>query len=274
MLRPGQGDYAEGQQLLRQGLELRRARGDQLGMAYSLLHLGILAQFQDDHAEGYRLMREALVLARRTGDPTFVVRILGFASGAACEIGAYDEAQHLADECIMMSHRMGDGFAMGLALNALGRVSHVQGQYLEARSRFQESLALFKELGDRWIIARTLSHLGQTLHCLGATPEAYQTFVAAFEMSMEAKAHPSALDAVIGLAALLREQGEPELAAELCLHMLRHPAASRRTTDHARQLWSDLKTTLPTERLIALEARARATPFEAVVAELVRDNRE
>ncbi len=45
ILRPGRGDYAEAQQLLRQHVDFLRARGDQWGMAFSLVHLGVLAQF-------------------------------------------------------------------------------------------------------------------------------------------------------------------------------------------------------------------------------------
>ena len=60
----------------------------------------------------------------------------------------------------------------------------------------------------------------------------------------------------------------------LCLHVLQQPAASPQIKDQAGQLWSGLKTMLPPEQLVALEARVRVAPFEVVIAELLRRNRD
>ncbi len=86
---------------------------------------------------------------------------------------------------------------------------------------------------------------------------------------MEANARRIALEAVLGLATLLHEQGQIEQAAELCLHVLRLPAASQRTKDRVDQLWSDLKACLPQEQLVVLQERVQAQSIEAVVMELV-----
>ena len=173
-----------------------------------------------------------------------------------------------------MNREIADRLSTALALNTLGFVAHAQGQYPEACSRLEESLALFRELGDHWNMARVLSHLGYTLHAMGASAEGYERFLAALELAIKAKAHPSVLDAVIGLATLLQEQGQIEPAAELCSHVLGQPIGSRRTRNRAEKLWSGLKASLPQEQLVVLQERVRATPFETVVAELARGNLE
>src|SRR3712207_8928203 len=55
------------------------------------------------------------------------------------------------------------------------------------------------------------------------------------------------LDTVIGLATLLHEQGKAAQAAELCLHLLRHPAGSQRIRDQAGQLWTEILAVLRSE---------------------------
>ncbi len=116
--------------------------------------------------------------------------------------------------------------------------------------------------------------LGHTLHALGATPDAYRTFLAALDTAMDAKALPGVLDGVLGLATLLHEQAQIERSAELCLHVVRHPMGGQGTKNRAELLWSDLKSTLPQDQVAALEDRVRTTPFETVVAALVRDKEE
>ncbi len=274
MLRPGRGDYAEGKQLLLQALQLQRGRHDSREIAFILLHLGLLAGFQGDHTEQYRLLREALAPAKVSGDPMVMARILGFASGAAYETGAHEEAQQLAQACIAMNSDMGDRFSKGFALKSLGLVAYARGQYLEARVRLEESLALFNELGDRWSMARALSDLGHTLHALEASPDAYQTLLAAVEMAMAAKTIARDLDAVIGLASVLREHGRTEQALELCLHVLQQPAGNQQAKAQARRLRSDLERILPQQLIASLEERVETTSFEALITELGRRNRE
>jgi tetratricopeptide (TPR) repeat protein len=269
MLRPGRGDYAEGQQLLRQRVALLRAQGDQLEVAVSLLHLGLVAQFQDDHREGYRLMREALTLARSLGDPLATARILGFASGAATAIGAYAEGKLLAEECIAINRETSDQFSIGVALHTLGRVAHAQGQYAEARSRYEASLAIFEELGDRWNRARALSKLGHTLQALGESGDAYRAFLVALETLSEVGALAREIDAVLGLALLLRDRGKVEQSAELCLHVLHRVAEGSPVWGSARQFWSELIAVLPEQQVTTIEERVRARPLEAAVAELL-----
>ena len=203
-----------------------------------------------------------------------MARILGFASGAAYETGAHEEAQQLAQACIAMNSDMGDRFSRGFALKALGLVAYARGQYLEARVRLEESLALFNELGDRWSMARALSDLGHTLHALEASPDAYETLLAAVEMAMAAKTIARDLDAVIGLASVLREHGRTEQALELCLHVLQQPAGNQQAKEQARRLRSDLERILPQQLIASLEERVEATSFEAVITELGRRNRE
>ncbi|MDQ5853575.1 MAG: tetratricopeptide repeat protein [Chloroflexota bacterium] len=214
-------------------------------------------------------MREALTLARSLGDPLATARILGFASGAATAIGAYAEGKLLAEECIAINRETSDQFSIGVALHTLGRVAHAQGQYAEARSRYEASLAIFEELGDRWNRARALSKLGHTLQALGESGDAYRAFLAALETLREVGALAREIDAVLGLALLLRDRGKVEQSAELCLHVLHRVAEGSPVWGPARQFWSELIAVLPEQQVTTIEERVRARPLEAAVAELL-----
>ena len=269
LLRYRLGDYSRGVQLLRERVQVQRERGDTWGVAFSLMHLGLLLRFQGDDQEAYHRMREAVLLSKSTGDPVAMGRILSFAAVAANAAGAYDEAHELACESLAISRRMDDRFSSATALHALGRVAHAREEYVEARARLEESLAAFTALGYRWNRAHVLSDLGQTLHAMGATAEARRTLIEALAVTTESRTIRDALDAAVELAALARAQGEIEQALEIALQVPRHPAGSRAAKDRAEQLRLDLEAALAPGQVAEVRSRVAARTFDEAMEDLL-----
>jgi hypothetical protein len=75
----------------------------------------------------------------------------------------------------------------------------------------------------------------------------------------------AALDALSGIAALRARQGNIEQAFELALFVLSHPASVQDTKDRAARLRTELETQLTSQQIQAVQARAQAKTFDAIV---------
>ena len=270
MLRHHQGDYSKGAELLRRRLHLQRTRKDSWGMAFSLLHLGLLAQYQGETDAAYQLLREALVQVRRTGDPVATVRVLGYAASAAHSTGHTAEAQSLAHEGLERASALHDRFSMAVANYVLGLVAHTHAAYQEAEHRFRTSLALFEEIGGRWFMAPVLNSLSYTLLATGAATEASRTFLEALKVATETETLSDVLEAVAGIAAVWREQGELERAMMLYAHLLQHPGTSPHFQTRVRAWCQEVERALPPAVHAQVAEHTRNSSFGELLAELAQ----
>jgi tetratricopeptide (TPR) repeat protein len=268
-VRPFGQDYDAGARLLQRRIALLRARGDRWGEAGARLHLGALRQSQGDQREAYRVLRESLALYRATGDPVIVARSLGFVANAAYALEEYDEARHYAQESLEISRGLDDHFSMGLALHTLGQVAHREGRYRDARRLLEESMQRSLALGYRWDIAPVLTSLARTLQALGAAAEAQRAFLESLAASQDMPGTVRVIETVLGLAGLLDEQDETELALALSLHILGHPVSRPRHREQAERLRARLEAALHAEEVAEIEERVQAQSLEDVVAELL-----
>jgi predicted ATPase/DNA-binding XRE family transcriptional regulator len=103
------GDLPAAGAFYEQGLALRRALGDILGMAFSLHRLGNMAYFQAEYARAAQLTEESLALFRAVENRT----------------------------------------GMATDLIVLGQIARRQQDYERAAARLRDSLGLFQELGSK-----------------------------------------------------------------------------------------------------------------------------
>jgi hypothetical protein len=140
---------------------------------------------------------------------------------------------------------------------------------MEAQRQLRASIALFRELGELWSVARALNHLGDAAYMLGDDTEAHRCFLEGLRTALTAQALPVVLDALMGIAVGRVREGLTESALELLTQILSHPSSSQESQDHAGRLRAEVVAQLTLQQVEAVQARIRATTFEAVVAELL-----
>ncbi len=267
------GDYPEGRQLLQEGLALYRAIGDEWSAAMGLISLGTVALAQGEYQEAQRVFRERLAAWDAIGYSRGRSLGLSYVGAAARALGEYTEAQQLLHESLALARETGDRYDAATALNQLGLVAYALGEYAQAQRLLRDSIALFKEIGDRWSMAGTLDDLGKVSFALSAYDEAKRYFLEALKTAIEAQTVPLALDTLVGLATLLSREGTIERALELLAHVLNHPASMKETRDRAERLRAEWEAQLTPQQVEAVQARAQARTFKAIVEEILKGER-
>jgi non-specific serine/threonine protein kinase len=140
------GDFVVADDLLRQSLQLRRERGDQMGAARTLLNLGNVAFSRGDHAAATRLFEESLDIRRQLGDTRGMARVLSNLSVLARDGGDVERMTDLAEEALVLARQVGDQEGIALALVSLGVAAHVRQDFADALQLLKQSLSLFAEL--------------------------------------------------------------------------------------------------------------------------------
>jgi predicted ATPase len=155
-----QGDYAPGDPLIRESLEIARQLGDKQGVAVSLNALAVLARDQGNVSLAHSLFEESLVHWRELGDQKAVARSLSNLANVVKLQADYDLARSLYGECLSIFRGLGDRTGVAWSLNYQGDVARDQGDSAAARTLYEQSLAIFRELSDRWGIGGILADLG------------------------------------------------------------------------------------------------------------------
>jgi hypothetical protein len=265
------GDVAAGRAYLEESLAIKRALEDDWEVAIGLTYLGRALQVQGAHEQAYSLIAEAAAIVRRHGDRLSMARALGFLSASALALGRPDQARQFAQESLTVSREIRDYWSVANGLNELGMIAQAQADAAAALTFLQESLALYRQIGDRWSMIRTLNHLAELFNTQGQPIEARRAFLDALQTALEAGITPLALDVLLGLAALHAQEQRPESALELLLHILRHPALRQETQDRAGKLRAALEAQLTPQQQEAVQARAAARDFEAIVTEITAE---
>jgi hypothetical protein len=141
------------------------------------------------------------------------------------------------------------------------------GHHAEAKGWFEQSLALTSEMGT--IPVAPLIALGHATRMLGELDHSRQLFCQALERAIETQRTLEAQDALVGLASLSVEEGDPAQAAELLVLALQHPATMQATRERAQDLLSEPESTLSPELSAAATARGLAEELEDMAAEIV-----
>jgi predicted ATPase len=171
-----QGDYAPGDPLIRESLDIARQLGDKQGVAVSLNALAVLARDQGNVTMAHSLFEEGVALWRELGDQKAVARSLSNLANVVKLQADYDLARALYGECLSIFRGLGDRTGVAWSLNYQGDVAREQGDTAGARTLYEQSLAIFRELGDRWGIAGILADLGSMASEQGDYTQAHSLY--------------------------------------------------------------------------------------------------
>jgi predicted ATPase/DNA-binding SARP family transcriptional activator/Tfp pilus assembly protein PilF len=167
IVRADRGDYVGARAAFERALELRRASGDELGVASVLNNLGALDLFREDYEGAQRSYEQALAILRRNEYSPNLLAVLeniGVAAlvrgDAVASIAALEEGQALA-----IAH--GEHRATSSTARWLARALIEQGELERSRALLAESLALAEQIGHRQGVACALDFQASWAHVAG-----------------------------------------------------------------------------------------------------------
>lgn len=174
-----QGEYAASRALIHEDLALRRALGDERGLAQALNNLGVLARTEGQLAAARTLHEESLAIRQALGDRWGIAQALNNLGVLARVRGEFARAQVLHAESLAIRRDLGDERGIIVALIYLGLVARARGDHLVARARYAESLAAARALGNLPLIAEALEGIALAVSACGDALRAARLFGAA-----------------------------------------------------------------------------------------------
>jgi hypothetical protein len=96
-------------------------------------------------------------------------------------------------------------------------------------------------------------------------------FYHALQIAADLQAVPLGVLAVVGIASLLADQGQPERALRLLNHVAENPAGDQEAKDSAQRLRERLESQLPQAVRAAAEESGKDLVYEDVVQDLLNN---
>ncbi len=174
-----QGEYAASGALHREDLALRRALGDEAGIAQALNNLGVVARSDGDTAAAQALHEESLAIRRALGDRWGVAQALNNLGVVARVQGDFARAETLHMESLAIRRELGDERGIVVALIYLGLVARAREDCAAARAWYAEGLATARALGNLPLIAEALEGIAVAAAGVGEAERAALLFGAA-----------------------------------------------------------------------------------------------
>jgi len=178
-------DYTSARACYGQSLAISRALGDRRSIGLALNNLANHAIDRTDYAEAKTLLRENLTIRRELGDQRGLAIALNNLALASLGECDYETAKSLHNECLVIERSLGNRRGAAVVLSNLGIDSLRMQDYATAQPLFAESLAILWELGDKSSAASTLEAMACTRSALGEHIEAARLWGAADRLREE-----------------------------------------------------------------------------------------
>jgi tetratricopeptide (TPR) repeat protein len=174
------GEYARGQALFEEALQLFRQAGNELWVGGTLVHSASWLWFTLGDLETMRQrFQEGQALITRVGDRAWSAECLWVAALLALSEGESGRASRLAQESLSTYREMGDPWYSAWLLHLLGKIEIQRGDMSAARRYYQQSLALNWQVGEKWMTPFNLEGLAGVVVTQGALRSAAQLWGAA-----------------------------------------------------------------------------------------------
>ena len=170
------GDTEGAEELLREGLELYQALGDEVGMARALSTLGLVAVSQSDPMRAIALAEQSVSRARAAGDDYGTGYSLVNLARARLGLGDLAGARRDIEEGVALCRAASDDWAVAVGLSRLGVIAYRQRDVDRADAASRESLGVCREVGDPRIASVALLTVGRVARATGALATAATLF--------------------------------------------------------------------------------------------------
>jgi serine/threonine protein kinase/tetratricopeptide (TPR) repeat protein len=299
------GDPLVAEALLRENLEIQRRLNDgHIAMPTSLCLLGLVRGRMGDWKDGCELILQALEVGEQLNDVWAIEGALRLAARAKVNLGEFVAAAGYARRCMKLCRETGalesvawckftlaeiakqcgdleesaelyrealassppDTPQLANALLNLGDIALLRGQYRDAERYFQESLTAFEARRVDWGVINTLESLGHLACQEQRYRDAAQHFDRALGLSHSARRWPLVVNAIVGLARVHAERGDPVRAIELLGWASANSALHFQSwSRHVDPLLRQLGTRVPEPLRDAAHARGRELSLDAAL---------
>ncbi|HEX7003704.1 MAG TPA: tetratricopeptide repeat protein, partial [Trueperaceae bacterium] len=167
-----EGDNEAAKGFYLESLELRRAQGDEQGVAMVLNNLANVIRREGDLEAAAEYYCRSLEIRERLGDDQGVASTLSNLGLTAERRGELEQAHDLYRRSLDIRRRVNDLEGVVIALCNLGFVTSKQRHYQVARSWFRQSIELERELGGRRLLDDSLAGLATVEAALGSPKRA------------------------------------------------------------------------------------------------------
>lgn len=206
-----------------------------LSFAYRLLAIAAERRGNFERAEAHS--RHALALVSRLGShtPNFLtlrVTLANILQG----MDQVTEAEAIYREALAIAEQLEIPHAIAVIQSNLGFVLWKQGEFHTARTILMESIAIKQVIGNPVGLAISKINLGEVYTGLEQYDQAHHNFHQAVVLTRDSNNVPMLLEAIMGIAALWRAQGESKKAREWLQMVAHHPQTKAESRTRAKQL--------------------------------------
>jgi tetratricopeptide (TPR) repeat protein len=154
-----------------------------------------------------------------------------------------------------------------------GDLETCRGHWREARKFFQKSLTHFEKAGSRLGITEASIHLGEASCRLESYPEVEKVYRRAARMALESKMIPQLVELAVGVARLLKAQGDDRQAMGFLLAALAHPTCRRHIQNMNVPFVKELESHFTPEQWEGALLWAKTADIEGMIAAWVASDR-
>jgi tetratricopeptide (TPR) repeat protein len=267
-----QADYPLAKLRFQESVALLNALEDQKETAHSLGGLGYICYILGEYQTASQHHREMLGLCTEMGDQRGIASSTGYFAIDAFGLRDLEQAERLWQAGLALYREIGDLAGMADGLGDMGELANLRGEYARAAQFAQEALACWRKIyGDliTWSFTWPLRVLGNAMRGLGDLPAARRYLRQSLEQASMIRRWGHSLTALVGVAALLADEGKAEYALEILYMVMSHRASWQLARDQAAPLIAQLEARLPPDVVASAQARGRSRDLEATVAELL-----
>ncbi|MDQ7778085.1 MAG: tetratricopeptide repeat protein [Planctomycetota bacterium] len=178
---------AEGEELIRQGIELARTQGDageELTLE-GLEQLSEVASLRDDHTDNVEGCTARLRYYERTGDKQGQVTALNNLGSRHVNVGEILQGEELLTRALKICEEIGDKWRMALVLRNLGEALRNKGELDRAAECCEQSISIAEEMGERRMLALALSEAANVYRLQGRFEQALKLYARATSIFRE-----------------------------------------------------------------------------------------
>ncbi len=261
------GDYAGARQMFREGMAISSDLGDSRAVAWSKGLLGQVSWATGDYPEALHLYEEALVDYRKLGDirgESLIMDLTGNVQLAQMDDRGAEKSYQRAYSLWAMEGPNVQGMAWHQ--HHLGTVAVFRENWKEAKDLFRKSLRGFDL--RRETVGQVVSHirLGDVALRQESMDAACLHFQKAMRIALDCKLIPLMVDALIGIAQLLKDEGDERQAISFLLAALNHPTCRQESKDRIVAFSMELQSRFSAEEMEGALQWAKASRIENVVA--------
>lgn len=261
------GQYGEAAALVNRRLPLIQTLNNRHATCLVLNDQALLARIVGDFTRALAFYEESMRVGERAGVPNLIP--LGLLKLATVRrlLGEWKSAEELLERCAQSAAEL--HYSMSPVLAERGRIAAARKEYPKAVHLLRQAVAApGKYFYDHFDTFRV--DLGDVLAAAGEAG-AMECYLRSLEEEQSQRILPRALQTLLGLARLARQEGRAERALELAALVAEHPATWHEHRLPAQALVEQMKGELPAGTAEEIYRRAGQRDVWAVVDEVLAE---